>query len=490
MPAFAFDNTFTRLPERLFAPAKPATASEPWMFAFNRELAAELGLDADALIQHGAALFSGNETPEGAANIAMVYAGHQFGHFNPQLGDGRAMLLGEVIAPDGQRFDIHLKGSGPTLFSRNGDGRAALGPVMREYIVSEAMHALGIPTTRSLAAVTTGDPVYRETALPGAVVTRVAASHIRVGSFQYFAARQDTDAVKALADYAIARHYPELQEHENPYLAFLNTVIVRQAELIARWMGTGFIHGVMNTDNMAISGETIDFGPCAFLDTYQAKKVFSSIDQHGRYAYANQPAIGQWNLARLAEALLPLIDGDQEKAVAAANESITTYGETFQTEWMRVMRQKLGLDMTEDGDLTLIQSLLSLMEDGQADFTRTFRALCDAAMAEKNDDSFRAEFADPAKAQDWLNGWRKRLSRESISKDDRAALMRQANPAFIPRNHRIEEAIRAAEDDGDFSLFDALNAVLKKPYEDQPGFRHYQTAPLPHEEVPRTFCGT
>ncbi|MCO6185686.1 YdiU family protein [Rhizobium sp. L1K21] len=490
MPAFAFDNSYTRLPERLFAPARPAGASEPFMFAFNSQLAEDLGLDVSWLEQNGAAIFSGSTSPEGAANIAMVYAGHQFGQFNPQLGDGRAMLLGEVVSPQGRRYDIQLKGSGPTLFSRNGDGRAALGPVMREYIVSEAMHALGVPTTRSLAAVATGDAVYRETALPGAVVTRVATSHIRVGTFQYFAARQDVEAVKALADHAIARHYPELEGREHPYLGLLQAVIRRQAALIAKWMGIGFIHGVMNTDNMAISGETIDFGPCAFLDVYSARKVFSSIDRNGRYAYANQPAIGQWNLARLAEALLPLINEDQEAAVAAANTAITGYGEIFQDEWMTVMRAKLGLGEARESDLTLIQSLLSMMEEGQADFTRTFRALYTVAQSDAADAAFRSEFADPQKAQSWLNDWRDRTAEDSIEPTVRAEQMRNTNPAIIPRNHRIEEAIRAAEDDGDFSLFGALHAALADPYSDRPEFERYQAAPLPHEEVPRTFCGT
>ncbi len=486
-----FDNSYTRLPSRLYAEAEAAHASEPWLFAFNRLLAEELGLDADSLEKNGAALFSGNETLDCAANIAMAYAGHQFGQFNPQLGDGRALLLGEVLAPNGRRYDIQLKGSGPTVFSRNGDGRAALGPVMREYIVSEAMHALGIPTTRSLAAVTTGDKVYRETALPGAVVARVAASHIRVGTFQYFAARQDHEAVKALADHAINRHYPELVGIDRPYIALVRAVMERQASLIAKWMGVGFIHGVMNTDNMTISGETIDFGPCAFLDTYIASKVFSSIDQFGRYAYNKQPAIAQWNLARLAEALLLLIDEDQAKAVDAANEIIQQFGDIFQQAWMSVMRAKLGISGADNAaDMEIIQSLLALMEDGQADFTRTFRALSAAARSPEQEMAFRAEFADPEKAQVWLDAWRKHIAEDDLSDEQRSDMMNAVNPAFIPRNHRIEEAIRAAEDDGDFSLFEALNEVLAAPYTEQPDFERYQAAPLPHEEVPRTFCGT
>ena len=490
MPLIRFDNSYMALPDRFYAEAQAANAPEPWMFAFNETLAGELGLDADALKREGAAIFSGNWPLEGSARIAQAYAGHQFGHFVPQLGDGRAMLLGEVTAPDGRHFDIQLKGSGPTQFSRNGDGRAALGPVMREYLVSEAMHALAIPTTRSLAAVLTGDPVYRERAQPGAVLARVAASHIRVGTFQYFAARGDEEGVRLLATHVIERHYPELKGADDEFFALLEAVAARQARLIARWMGVGFIHGVMNTDNMAISGETIDFGPCAFLDTYSAGKVFSSIDRNGRYAYANQPAIGQWNLARFAETLLPLFKGSEEEVVEMANGALKRYGEIFQAEWLAVMRAKLGLVREKEDDLKLVQSLLTLMEEGEADFTLAFLRLTSAAGGPAGDREFRGEFNAPDKAQIWLDGWRLYLEGDGVTPEAREEAMRAVNPVFIPRNHRIEEAIRAAEDDGDFSLFEALRAVLARPFEEQPENARYMAAPLPHELVTRTFCGT
>lgn len=490
MPLIGFNNSYTSLPERFYASATAAGASEPWMFAFNEPLATELGLDAALLKRDGAALFSGNLKPDDAANIALAYAGHQFGHFVPQLGDGRAMLLGEVTRPDGKRFDIQLKGSGPTRFSRNGDGRAALGPVMREYIVSEAMHALGIPTTRSLAAVTTGDAVYREQLEPGGVLARVAASHIRVGTFQYFAARGDDEGIRLLADHVIERHYPELAGEDDRYAGLFAAIAARQAALIARWMGVGFIHGVMNTDNMAVSGETIDYGPCAFMDTYSAAKTFSSIDRNGRYAYANQPGIGQWNLARLAECLLPLFGDVEGEAMEMANAALKAYGERFQAEWLKVMRAKLGLTIARDDDLKLIQSFLGLMEEGGADFTLAFLRLTAATEGGTADRELRAEFSAPDAAQIWLDGWRLYLEGDPATAEERKALMQKANPVVIPRNHRIEEAIRAAVDDGDFSLFDALNGVLSSPYMVQPGMERYIAAPLPHEIVPRTFCGT
>jgi uncharacterized protein YdiU (UPF0061 family) len=490
MPLIGFDNSYTRLPERFYAPARAAGASEPWMFAFNEPLALDLGLDVETLKRDGAALFSGNLVPDDAANIALAYAGHQFGHFVPQLGDGRAMLMGEVTAPNGRRFDIQLKGSGPTRFSRNGDGRAALGPVIREYIVSEAMHALGIPTTRSLAAVVTGDAVYREQAQPGGVLARVAASHIRVGTFQYFAARGDDEGVSLLADHVIERHYPELGGEPDRHIRLFEAIAARQACLIARWMGVGFIHGVMNTDNVAVSGETIDYGPCAFMDTYAATKTFSSIDRNGRYAYANQPGIGQWNLARLAECLLPLFAGNQDEGMEKANGVLKAFGERFQAEWLAVMRAKLGLVRAKQDDLKLIQSFLALMEEGEADFTLAFLRLTAAAGGPAADRELRAEFSAPDAAQLWLDGWRLYLDGDGIAPEERKVLMQKANPVVIPRNHRIEEAIRAAVDDGDFSLFEALNRALARPYEHQLGLERYQAAPLNHEIVPRTFCGT
>ncbi|PST20906.1 YdiU family protein [Rhizobium sp. JAB6] len=488
-PPIAFDNSYARLPPQFFADQAPTPVAAPQLIKFNEALARELGLDVEALKRNAAAIFSGNEPLPGSQPIAMAYAGHQFGNFVPQLGDGRAILLGEVKDRNGRRRDIQLKGSGPTSFSRRGDGRAALGPILREYIVSEAMHALGIPTTRALAAVMTGEPVYREEVLPGAVFTRVAASHIRVGTFQFFAARGDTESVKTLADYVIARHYPEIKDRANPYLALLEAVADRQASLIARWLHVGFIHGVMNTDNMTVSGETIDFGPCAFMDAYNPATVFSSIDRNGRYAYANQPAIGQWNLARLGETLIPLIDPSVDAAIALANTVIKAYGERFQTYWLAGMRAKIGLASEEDGDLELIQSLLATMQQQGADFTLTFRRLATLAANEDVAD-FAVTFNDPESATPWLERWRERLGRDPQTPSARATAMRKVNPAFIPRNHRIEQAIEAAVEDGDFSLFEALLKVLATPYEDQPAFEPYAEPPLPAERVLQTFCGT
>lgn len=487
----AFDNSYARLPGNFFTRTEPTPVAAPRFVKFNRPLALEMGLDADALERDGAAVFSGNRLLAGSEPIAMAYAGHQFGQFVPQLGDGRAILLGEVIRPDGARRDIQLKGSGQTPWSRRGDGRAAIGPVLREYIVSEAMHALGIPTTRALAAVTTGQPVYRETILPGAIFTRVAASHIRVGTFQYFAARGDTDSIRALADHVIGRHYPELAGADGRYLKLIDAVAERQARLIARWLGVGFIHGVMNTDNMAVSGETIDFGPCAFMDTYDPRTVFSSIDQMGRYAYGNQPMIGQWNIARLAETLLPLIHETPGEAVDLANDAVSRFMERFQEQWKAVIRAKLGLgEDEEDEDTDLIRAFLALMHEQKADFTLSFRRLSDAAAGEGADAGFASLLADPQSAGPWLSRWRQRLSRDERLPDQRATIMRAVNPAFIPRNHKVEEALAAATEDQDFSLFEALNDVLARPFEDQPAFSSYAEPPKPGEEVLQTFCGT
>ncbi len=419
----------------------------------------------------------------------MAYAGHQFGHFVPQLGDGRAILLGEVIDKDGVRRDIQLKGSGPTPFSRRGDGRAALGPVLREYIVSEAMFALGIPTTRSLAAVITGESVMRETVLPGAVLTRVASSHIRVGTFQFFAARQDTEAVKQLADHVIARHYPHLQGHARRYHALLEAVIGRQADLVARWLHVGFIHGVMNTDNTSISGETIDYGPCAFMDHYDPAQVFSSIDEMGRYAYANQPRIALWNLTRLAECLLPLFSDDQEKAIAEAQEILGAFPEKFSAAYHAGLRAKIGLFTMRDGDEALVQDLLDAMARGKADFTLTFRRLGDAVDDAIAEAKLRALFDDTVALDEWIARWRKRTTEEPQSHSERRAAMHAINPAFIPRNHRIEAVIAAAVA-GDTAPFEELIKVLAKPFEDQPEFADYAEPPKPEERVCQTFCGT
>jgi serine/tyrosine/threonine adenylyltransferase len=485
---FQFDNSYARLPERFYASVYPEPVEGPRLVKFNLSLAKELGIEADFADQERlAAVLAGNVVPQGAMPIAMAYAGHQFGSFVPQLGDGRAILLGEVVDDKGVRRDIQLKGAGPTPFSRRGDGRAALGPVLREYIVSEAMHALGIPATRALAAVATGEQVYREMPEQGAVFVRVAASHVRVGTFQFFAARGDNEGVKTLADYVIERHYPELAAAERPYAALLGAVASRQAELIARWLGVGFVHGVMNTDNMTISGETIDFGPCAFLDEYHQMKVFSSIDQGGRYAYRNQPGIGQWNIARLAECLLPIIDKDQDEAVDIANAVLKEFGERFQADWISVFRRKIGLTTEAEGDGDLVQRLLAAMQEGEADFTLVFRGLADAA--EGRDERFLACFSDPAKAAEWLAAWRERLAAEPEADAGRAAAMRAVNPAIIPRNHRIQEAISAANY-GDFSFFERLLEALERPYEERPEFADYMIPPKPEERVTRTFCGT
>ncbi|MGF9562591.1 YdiU family protein [Neorhizobium sp. BT27B] len=499
---FHFDNSYTRLPERFYASVYPEAVEGPKLLKFNADLARELQLDAQALGPDAdenrlAAIFGGNVLPAGAEPIAMAYAGHQFGNFVPQLGDGRAILLGEVIDVNGKRRDIQLKGAGPTPYSRRGDGRAALGPVLREYIVSEAFAALGIPATRALAAVATGEAVYRETPQQGAVFVRVAASHVRIGTFQFLAARSDTDGIRVLADYVIERHYPDLKAEQNPYLALLRGVAERQAKLVARWLGVGFIHGVMNTDNMTISGETIDFGPCAFLDEYEPMKVFSSIDAQGRYAYRNQPGIAQWNIARLAECLLPLIDADEEKAVEAANGVLKEFGERFQVAWLAEFSQKIGLSTGKEGDGDLVQGLLGAMHKGEADFTLTCRRLADAVTPE-GDAAFLQEFSDGvmeagvtarAAAADWLAGWRLRLEWDGRGPEVQRAAMRAKNPAIIARNHRIEEAISAANY-GDFSFFERLTTALEKPYEDQPEFADLMTPPTVDQRVMRTFCGT
>ena len=486
-----FSNSYARLPEHFFARLSPTTVAKPRLIKFNESLASELGLDTRALERDElAAIFAGNVILPGAEPIAMAYAAHQFGNFVPQLGDGRAILLGEVVDRNGERRDVQLKGAGRTPFSRRGDGRATLGPVLREYLVSEAMHALGIPTTRALAAVSTGEPVYRDRQLPGAVLTRVASSHIRIGTFQYFAARGDMEAVKRLSGYVIDRHFPEARDSERPTLALLQIVVERQALLVARWMHIGFIHGVMNTDNTALSGETIDFGPCAFLDSYDPATTFSAIDELGRYAYGNQPTMAQWNLARFAETLLPLLDPNPERAAEIANEVISVFTTRFQEHWLAGMRDKLGLVRNEDGDLELARALLRAMHENTADFTLTFRRLCDAAVDEKADVNLRALFANPAAYDSWASRWRSRLAAERLDLDARAQAMRAVSPAFIPRNHRVEQALDAAIEYGDFSRFAELLTVLSRPYEDQAVFADYANPPDADERVFRTFCGT
>jgi uncharacterized protein YdiU (UPF0061 family) len=489
---FPFDNSYARLPERFYARLAPTPVAAPRLVKLNAALARQLGVDPDRLASpEGIAVLAGNAVPALGEPLAMAYAGHQFGHFVPQLGDGRAILLGEVVDRHGVRRDIQLKGSGPTPFSRNGDGRAALGPVLREYVVSEAMHAFGIPTTRSLAAVATGETVRRETPLPGAVLTRVAASHIRVGTFQFFAARGDGEALIRLAEYVIARHYPEAAGTDRPCRTLLDLVAARQAELIAQWLLVGFIHGVMNTDNASIAGETIDYGPCAFMDDYDPAKVLSSIDHHGRYAYANQPRVGQWNLARLAEALLPLLAETQEAAIETANEALGRFSGLFEAAYTKGLRRKLGLVEERPDDRALAQDLLDRMAAGGADFTSTFRRLCDAAATAEGDAGVRSLFADPAAYDGWAQRWRRRLADDGeATSEQRAAAMRAVNPAFIPRNHLVEEALSAAVDNGDLEPFETLLAVLSRPYDDQPQHPRHTEPPRPEQVVRATFCGT
>jgi uncharacterized protein YdiU (UPF0061 family) len=490
-PIAVLSNSYARLPEHFFARLSPTPVAKPRLIKFNESLASELGVDTRGVEPDElAAVFAGNLIPPGAEPIAMAYAGHQFGNFVPQLGDGRAILLGEVVDPNGKRRDIQLKGAGRTPFSRRGDGRAALGPVLREYLISEAMHSLGIPTTRALAAASTGETVFRDRQLPGAVLTRVASSHIRIGTFQYFAVRGDMEAVERLSGYAIDRHFPDARDFERPPLTMLQIVVERQALLVARWMLVGFIHGVMNTDNTALSGETIDFGPCAFMDSYDPATVFSAIDELGRYAYGNQPTIARWNLARFAEILLPLLDPNLERAVELANETISGFTTRFQEHWLAGMRNKLGLSSTEEGDPDLANALLRAMHENAADFTLTFRRLSDAAANEKADTDVRALFANPLAYDNWAARWRSRLAAETLKPEARAQAMRNVNPAFIPRNHRVEQVLSAAIEYGDFSPFTEMLIVLSRPYEDQADFGVYANPPHANERIFRTFCGT
>ncbi len=485
----AFDNSYARLPARFYSRLDPTPVAAPRLIKFNAELAQDLGIDLDAGDPAQIAqVLSGNRRLPGSEPLAMAYAGHQFGQFVPQLGDGRAILLGELRDRAGVLHDVQLKGSGRTPYSRGGDGRAALGPVLREYIVSEAMTALGVPSTRTLAAVLSGERVLREEPMPGAILTRVAASHVRVGTFQFFAVRGDTDAVRTLADYVIARHYPELRDSATAYLDLLKGVIQRQASLVAKWLHVGFIHGVMNTDNSTVSGETIDYGPCAFMDAYDANQVFSSIDRHGRYAYSNQPAIAQWNLARLAETLLPLIDPDQNRAIELATEAVTAFVDHFEQAWLAGMRAKLGLTGANVKDKDLAQRLLTLMQRAQADFTQTFRGL--SALAELGPAPKLEPLSADADFAAWLKEWRARLGAEGRSPSVIAASMRAVNPKYIPRNHRIEQLIEAAVEREDFSLFEKLLDVVTRPFDEQPESDEYAAEPGVNERVTQTFCGT
>ena len=491
-PAFPFDNSFSRMPDYFYSRVNPTPVKKPEMIQFNEKLAAELGLNIEDFKNSEATdIFAGNALSEGADPIAMAYCGHQFGNLTPELGDGRAIMLGEVIGNDGLRYDIQLKGSGRTPYSRNGDGRAALGPVLREYLLSEAMAVHNVPTTRALAAVTTGEQVRRSGMPPGAIITRVARGFVRVGTFVYFAIRGNQDGVKKLANYVIERNYPEIKNAENPYLALLESVIDRQALLIAKWMQLGFIHGVMNTDNMSISGETIDYGPCAFIDEYHPGKVFSSIDRQGRYAYQNQPAAGHWDLCRLAEAIVPLIDDDKDAAVTKVQEAINSYPTRYEAYWLAGMSQKIGLSQAVEGDKELIEDLLKHMADNKADFTLTFYHLSDAsADSADNDQAIRDLFTDASSFDEWAIQWRKRLGTESVGDDERQQQMHGVNPLYIPRNHLVEAVIRAGEDHLDFEPFYELMEVLKQPYIKQSGKEKYAMPPVSEEVVHETFCGT
>ena len=479
---FKFDNTYLQLPKVFYTKLLPAPVPKPEMVILNTPLATDLGLNfSDISTDEQAVLFAGNQMPEEAEPFAQAYAGHQFGHFT-MLGDGRAIVWGEHITPTGQRFDLQFKGSGPTPYSRGGDGRAAIGPMLREYIISEAMHALNIPTTRSLAVVTNGGQVYRETPLPGAILTRVASSHIRVGTFQFAALHRDREVIKSLLDYTIKRHSPHIEEKQNKSLSLLKSVIEKQAELIAHWMRVGFVHGVMNTDNMALSGETIDYGPCAFMDAYDPGTVFSSIDQMGRYAYANQPAITQWNLARLAETLLPLLDDDAEKAKEIAEEAIHGFGVVYKEKSLSMLRAKVGLFGEHAEDENLIADLFDWMKRQEADFTNTFLDLTEEAAPKGgpyDGDTFK----------EWHARWQARLAKNKEPLESSLSLMRASNPAVIPRNHQVEQVLEAAEK-GDRHPLEGLLAALREPYKNRPDLKPYQSPPKPEEKVCQTFCGT
>lgn len=487
-----FDNSYAQQLDGFSVSCLGDKASEPKLRVLNKELAEQIGLNASLINGEQqaslAAMLSGGTTPAGAQPIAQAYAGHQFGGFNPQLGDGRAVLLGEVITAQQQRLDIQLKGSGRTVFSRTGDGKAALGPVLREYLVAEAMHSLGVPTTRALAIVSTGDTVMRQQALPGAVLTRVAASHIRIGTFQFFSARDDFDALKKLADYAIERHYQELKNTANPYLAFLSAVCDKQAYLVAKWMNIGFVHGVMNTDNMTISGETIDYGPCAFVDGFDPSIVYSSVDHQGRYAYQNQPTMALWNLARFAETLLPLLDEDDDTAIALATKAVTEFDQRYQDYWLAGMRAKLGIDNEEEGDLELANELLAIMAEHQVDYTQLFRALIE--LVRGNPEPARVLFTESKRFYIWQVQWAQRLSRNNEAVYSNIDKMRKANPVYIPRNHLVEDAITQAQDNDDMTAFNQLLARVTNPFMEVEGKEEYEQAAPADFGHYKTFCGT
>ena len=482
-----FTNSYDQLPSAFFSNVAPAQFPEGSLILLNHELAGDLGLELSGLSPDELGqLFTGQQIPKSSNPIATAYAGHQFGNFVPQLGDGRALLLGEIISPEDQRFDIQLKGSGDTPYSRNGDGRSSLGPVIREYLVSEAMHHLGAPTTRALAACLSGERVFREKPLPGGVFTRVASSHIRIGTFEYFAHMGNLESLKTLLDYSIDRHYPSLKNAENKALAFLEEVAMAQAKMVASWASFGFIHGVMNTDNMSISGETLDFGPCAFMDNFAQSRVFSSIDRQGRYAYANQIPVAKWNLYRLASCLIPLVDDNEQIATSKIQESLTSYLHVYEDQWLEKMAKKLGLFEVKGGDDELVKGFLIYLEEQDLDFTLSFRELGSAAATPIENSELLPQSASLLK---FVEKWQERLKNQKQSQAESIALMDSVNPIFIPRNHKVEEAIVAAIA-GDFAPFETFNKVLKTPFTSQPEFDQYQRPPKPEERIQATFCGT
>lgn len=489
-PPIHFDNSYARLPERFYTRQEPVSVSKPELIRVNYGLASELGIDPKWLkSEDGIEVIAGNKVPVGSDPIATVYAGHQFGRWSPQLGDGRAILLGEVITPTKERFDFQLKGSGPTPYSRGSDGRAPLGPILREYIVSEAMHAFGIPTTRTLAAAKTGDSVYRDDTLLGAILVRIAQSHIRIGTFEFFSFKQDLEALRILTDHVIDRHYPEAKKHDNSAYFMLKAVIKKQADLIASWKAVGFIHGVMNTDNMLLSGETIDYGPCAFMDHFDPWAVYSFIDRQGRYAYGNQPAIGQWNLAQLAQVLFPLLHEDRETARNLAQQAIDTYPSLYEQAYQKKMRAKIGLQTHHKGDEKLLEDLLTIMAENKMDFTLTFRHLSD--LVEPDQENHVGELIEfPDAMKQWLEQWEGRLGQEETSPDERQKDMYSTNPAFIPRNHLIEDVIERAVNHDDLSAFHTLVETLDQPYTYNPKREKYALPPRVDQIVPNTFCGT
>ena len=484
-----FDNSYQNLPQDFFERINPVPVKDPQLIIFNNDLGRSLGIDKKINKKELANIFSGNEILKGSSPIALAYAGHQFGNFVNQLGDGRAVLLGEVSTPNQERFDMQLKGSGQTRFSRQGDGRSPLGPVIREYVVSEAMNALGIPSTRSLAAVTTGEKVFREVFLPGGILTRIAKSHIRVGTFEYFATQKNTENLKTLADYTIKRHFLSLKDVANPYLSLLEIVSERQIELISKWMGVGFIHGVMNTDNTSIVGETIDYGPCAFMDEYNPSTVFSSIDAHGRYAFGNQPLIAQWNMACFANSLLGLIDKDTEKATSKAQKVINNFPNKMSEAVMSVMCKKIGLDSTKTNSQETLTKLLRIMLDNKSDYTLTFRYLSEIIKG-KRDSLFKQQFLEHNQISNWLKEWKELIKDQDLAKKEIVLSMESSNPVFIPRNHLVERAIEAAVENNDFSEMKTLLTILSKPYEEQSKYGEYMKPPKPLEVVHQTFCGT